>query len=238
MHWDKAVVARFIETNSEFVSRAIKIACRSENPSIDFILSRMMEGEPLSCLCEEMNLNYPVAAAAIWRSIGVHVSDLHNLASSCWRRDAIERVVNGATLSQVAADYGVSKQSVSVWLRDAGLPEAPSLVLKKKRRAMVVEKLSEGKTVREIARDMDISIAVVNADIRKMGIPVQKKKGRSFSEKTCRLLILAKDDIHSGLSISELAVKYGISYNSALLLCKYEGRDTRKGAYRHEQIAA
>ena len=220
---DDSVVAAFIEANSKNVSSAIKISCHIDSPAVDFVLARVLSGESLMGVAEDVGFPYALAATAIWKTLGLRVGTLHAAATIRWRNSAVKRVIDGESLTVVAKDYGVSKQALSVWIRDAGYESSPVILRRVNIRNQIIEKLRNGATKADIAKELSVSRSAIMTAARVAGIVLPRAK-RMKDPAREEAYHNALPFILEGARVKDIAETYSIPYNCALQWCRRAGR--------------
>jgi len=99
-----------------------------DEKAIKAALKRVENYDRIEDVARDMGIHKKTLSATIRTYTGVnYIRELHTKPRTVDPRyiSAAEMVNSGLTLQQVAENYHVSKQAVSIWLRKAGIDKSP-----------------------------------------------------------------------------------------------------------------
>jgi uncharacterized protein (DUF433 family) len=135
----------------------------------------------------------------------------------------------GATLAEIAADYGITATRVGQILAEAGLTRHLRRVRRREQLLAVVRDLAPGRTVRRVVELMGLSKGVVYNLAREAGVRFRRQPppGR-LTEDQVRELLAAFD---AGAGTDVLAKRFGVDRHYVNVLLNRHGRSVRSRDY-------
>ncbi|MGH9182307.1 MAG: helix-turn-helix domain-containing protein [Acidimicrobiales bacterium] len=134
-------------------------------------------------------------------------------------------VDRGLTVSELADQYGVSRQTVGSWLIDAGIPRRPPTALPAAAKEMIVTLYQAGRSGPEIADELGCSTATVYRRLKDACVPRRTRHSQVARDDLVRAL-------HRGLSAPAIAAELEVSVSCVCGALRREGLHTRRQAAR------